>query len=161
LEGKPVLVVINTHHASFARLPSLIAAARQRDIPVVFANGSATETAIPDGLRKNEYLIRQRRHSVFYGTELPILLREFGASTVILAGGETSVGVHYSFVDAHQYDYFCRVVEDCMAGTSPLAHEAALRAMEYMQTGARRKSDEVIATFGNAPASLAATGDNL
>jgi hypothetical protein len=39
------------------------------------------------------------------------------------------------------------VVEDCVAGSSPEAHEAALRAMEYLQTGARRSSDEVIDAF--------------
>ena len=40
-----------------------------------------------------------------------------------------------------------RVVEDCVAGSSWNAHEAALRAMEYLQTGARRTSVEVMAAF--------------
>jgi len=29
------------------------------------------------------------------------------------------------------------VIEDCVAGSSEEAHEASLRAMEYLQTGAR------------------------
>ncbi len=69
------------------------------------------------------------------------------ADTLILIGGHTDVCVHYTFVDAHQHDYFCRVVDDCVAGSSLGAHEAALRAMEYLQAGARRNSDEVIAAF--------------
>ena len=52
--------------------------------------------------------------------------------------------MHYTFVDGHQSDYFCRVIEDCVAGSSQDAHEAALRAMEYLQTGARRSLDEVL-----------------
>ena len=52
--------------------------------------------------------------------------------------------VHYTFVDGHQSDYFCRVIEDCVAGSSEEAHEGALRAMEYLQTGARRSLDETL-----------------
>jgi nicotinamidase-related amidase len=148
IEGKPVLVAIGMHGTSFGPLAPLIEAARERGVPVVFADRAATGIAAPADVRAGEYLIRHRRHSVFYGTELAILLRELDASTVILAGGETSIGVHYSFVDAHQHDYFCRAVEDCMQGSSPRAHEAALRAMEYMQTGARKTCDEVVAAFG-------------
>ena len=55
-----------------------------------------------------------------------------------------SVLVRHTFVDGHQGDYFCRVIEDCTAGSSPEAHEAALRAMEYLQTGARRSLDEAL-----------------
>jgi nicotinamidase-related amidase len=151
IEGRPVLVVIDMHKNACSRIPQLIEAARKRGVPIVHASDAAAEFAVQAEVRPNEYWVRHRRHSVFYGTELPILLRELGAGTVILAGGETSVSVHYSFVDAHQYDYFCRVVQDCMAGSSPRAHEAALRAMEYMQTGARRQCDEVIAAFDAAP----------
>ena len=35
-------------------------------------------------------------------------------------------------------------VEDCVAGSSEDAHESALRAMEYLQSGARRSLDEVL-----------------
>jgi nicotinamidase-related amidase len=55
--------------------------------------------------------------------------------------------VHYAFVDAHQHDYFCRVVEDVVAGSSLAAHNAALDAMESLQRGARPASAETIAAF--------------
>jgi nicotinamidase-related amidase len=57
------------------------------------------------------------------------------------------VSVHHTFVDAHQHDVFCRVVEDVVAGSSTDAHHASLRAMEHLQTGARRSSAEVLAAF--------------
>ena len=80
--------------------------------------------------------------------DLDILLRGLGARTLLMVGGFTDVCVHYAFADAHQRDYVCRVVEDCVAGSSLAAHEASLNAMEYLQTGARRSSAEMIAAFG-------------
>ncbi|MFQ5958198.1 MAG: cysteine hydrolase family protein [Alphaproteobacteria bacterium] len=106
-----------------------------------------TEIADQAGMRPDDYFIRKRRYSCFFGTDLEILLKGLKADTLVLTGGLTDVCVHYTFVDAHQRDYFCRVVEDCVAGSGEEAHEAALRAMEYLQTGARRNSDEVLAAF--------------
>lgn len=88
------------------------------------------------GFRKGDYIVPKRRYSAFFGTDFEILLRGLKAETLILCGGLTDVCVHYTFVDAHQSDYFCRVVEDCVGGSSVAAHEASLRAMEYLQTGA-------------------------
>lgn len=153
-----------------ARSRQVIDAARAADIPVIFiqeihrANlvdfgreldgdedihclDSNPETDIARdvlGFRAGDYLIQKRRYSAFYGTDLEILLRGLKVDTLILTGGLTDVCVHYTFVDAHQGDYFCRVIEDCVAGSSIEAHDAALRAMEYLQTGAVRQIDAVM-----------------
>jgi len=89
------------------------------------------------GFLPNDYLIKKRRYSAFFGTDFEILLKGLKVDTLLLCGGLTDVCVHYTFVDGHQSDYFCRVIEDCVAGSSEEAHEASLRAMEYLQTGAR------------------------
>ncbi|MGI9647475.1 MAG: cysteine hydrolase family protein [Acidimicrobiia bacterium] len=96
------------------------------------------------GFVPSDYLIRKRRYSAFFGTDFEILLRGLKVDTLLLCGGLTDVCVHYSFVDAHQSDYFCRVIEDCVAGSSETAYEYALQAMEYLQTGARRSLAEVL-----------------
>ena len=88
-------------------------------------------------VQPGDYRIKKRRYSSFFGTDLEILLKGLKADTLLMCGGLTDVCVHYTFVDGHQSDYFCRVIEDCVAGSSLEAHEAALRAMEYLQTGAR------------------------
>ncbi len=160
------------------RAPELVEAARAAGIPIVFfqevhrrdmvdfgreLDGSEgvhllegdEGTAIPPalGVRSHDYVISKRRYSCFFGTEFEILLRGLDADTLILIGGHTDVCIHYTFVDAHQRDYFCRVVEDVVAGSSSEAHEAALRAMEYLQTGARRSLQEVLDAFAaRAPA---------
>lgn len=99
------------------------------------------------GYRTGDYIIPKRRYSAFFGTDFDILLRGLKAETLLLTGALTDVCVHYTFVDAHQHDYFCRVIEDCVAGSTPEAHEASLNAMEYLQTGARRSLAEVIAAM--------------
>lgn len=98
-------------------------------------------------LLPKDYVITKRRYSCFYGTDLEILLKGLHADTLILVGSLTDVCVHYTFVDGHQHDYFCRIVEDCVCGSGLAAHEAALNAMEYLQAGARRTSEEVMAAF--------------
>jgi nicotinamidase-related amidase len=61
-----------------------------------------------------------------------------------MVGGFTDVCVHYAFADAHQRDYVCRVVDDCVAGSSYAAHEAALAAMADLQSGCRCNRDTLI-----------------
>ena len=99
------------------------------------------------GQRESDYFIRKRRYSCFFGTELEILLKGLKAETLILIGGMTDVCVHYTFVDGHQHDYYCRVVGDSVGGTSPEAHQASLNAMEYLQEGAVLSTDEIISAM--------------
>ena len=156
------------------RAPAIIDAARAADIPVVFfqeahrrdlidfgreldgAEGvhllegdPGTEIDPAVGMRADDYFIRKRRYSCFFGTEFEILLKGLKAQTLILIGGHTDVCVHYTFVDGHQHDYFCRVVEDCVAGSSLAAHDAALAAMQYLQSDARCTSRQVAAAFAS------------
>jgi nicotinamidase-related amidase len=97
----------------------------------------------------HEFHIVKRRYSGFIGTEFEIVLRGLEASTLILVGGLTDVCVHYTFADAHQRDFYVRVVTDCVGGSSQYRHDAALDAMEYLQTGALRTSDEILEAFAS------------
>ncbi|MBS35121.1 MAG: cysteine hydrolase [Thiotrichales bacterium] len=106
-----------------------------------------TEISTSIGKRPDDYFIRKRRYSCFFGTDFEILMKGLGAETLIFIGGLTDVCVHYSFVDGHQNNYYCRVVEDCVAGSSLEAHDASLRAMEYLQAGARCKVADVKRVF--------------
>jgi len=99
------------------------------------------------GFLPSDYLIKKRRYSAFFGTDFEILLRGLKVDTLLLCGGLTDVCVHYTFVDGHQSDYFCRVIEDCVAGSDEDAHEASLRAMEYLQTGARCSLQNTLAAM--------------
>ncbi|RBM06260.1 cysteine hydrolase family protein [Streptomyces sp. PT12] len=112
------------------------------------------ETELAPGLRPrpDEFLIRKRRYSAFFGTELEIVLKAYKAGTVILIGGLTDVCVHYTAVDAHQHDYRVRVVTDCVAGSTSQAHDAALRAIRYLQRDALVEQADVLGWLATAPA---------
>jgi len=86
--------------------------------------------------RDDEFYVPKRRYSAFFGTDLEILLKGLQIETLVLIGFLTDVCVHYTGADAHQHDYRIRVVRECVAGSSTAAHEASLRALEYLQSGA-------------------------
>jgi biuret amidohydrolase len=162
------------------RIRAIVAAAREAGVPVIFIqevhkrtlvdfgrelDGSETihglegdlTTELADGLdpRPDEYLIRKRRYSAFFATELELVLKSYGVQTLILLGALTDVCVHYTFADAHQRDFHVRVVEDCVGGSNETRHAASLDAMEYLQAGARRTTDEIVEAF----AALGARGE--
>ncbi|MEM7425335.1 MAG: cysteine hydrolase [Pseudomonadota bacterium] len=142
--GVPIVFVKEIHrpdHVDFGRELD-----GNEDVHCIETDPS-TEVAREMDCRSTDYVIGKRRYSCFFGTDLEILLKGLKADTLVLTGGLTDVCVHYTFVDGHQHDYFCRVIEDCVGGSSRRAHEGALEAMEYLQTGARRSLDEMIAAF--------------
>lgn len=166
--------VMPGHRANMERARSVVAAAHDAGIPVVFIQeihrrdrvdfgreldgtegvhclegDAGTPVAFEEmGRKPSDYFIHKRRYSAFYGTELEILLKGLKAQTLILIGGLTDVCVHYTFVDGHQGDYHCRVIADCVGGSTTAAHDAALNAMEYLQTGAVLTADQIIAALG-------------
>ena len=168
--------VMPGHTERVGRAEQLVAAARKASVPVVFFQEVHRPSGIDFGreldgtegvhcvdggpgtdleptLRPNldgpnhEFHIVKRRYSGFIGTDFEIVLSGLKASTLILIGGLTDVCVHYTFADAHQRDFYVRVVTDCVGGSSQYRHDAALDAMEYLQTGALRTSDEILAAF--------------
>ncbi len=136
-----------------AHRPDLVDFGRELDSSEgvhLLENDPATEIAAEEtGYTSNDYFIRKRRYSGFFGTDLEILLKGLKAETLLLVGGMTDVCVHYTFADAHQHDYYCRVAEDAVGGISPEAHQASLAAMEYLQTGAHSSVDAFVAAMAS------------
>jgi nicotinamidase-related amidase len=150
----------------------LIRAARTSGVPVIFLQEVHSRTGVDFGreldgeedvhdlednpgtalvpeaqAQPDEYLVKKRRYSGFFGTDLEILLKGLGSVTLVLCGCLTDVCVQYTYIDAHQHDYYARVARDAVIGSSPEAHAAALRAMEYFQTGALRTTDELVSAL--------------
>ena len=176
--GVPHMDGDEDRRARWARARTLVASARENGVPVIFIQevhrpdlvdfgrelDGTEDVHCVEGLhsteidaeavdyRPGDYFVPKRRYSAFYGTDLEILLKGLKVQTLILTGGLTDVCVHYTFVDGHQGDYYCRVVEDCVGGSSLEAHNASLRAMEYLQSGAVRRSGEILAAFASSKA---------
>lgn len=97
---------------------------------------------------EGEYVIDKRRYSCFFATDLNILLKGLKIETLLICGFLTDVCVHYTSADAHQHDYYVRLLYDCVRGSSPEAHQASLNAIKYLQTASETNSDEVISLLG-------------
>jgi biuret amidohydrolase len=165
-----------------ARAERLVAAAREARVPVIFFQEVHRRSGVDFGRELDgsedvhclegdpltelwptlrplgtEHHIVKRRYSGFIGTEFELLLRGLSVSTLVLIGGLTDVCVHYTFADAHQRDFYVRVAEDCVGGSTEARHLASLDAMEYLQAGARRSAQEIIDAFAALAAGRALT----
>jgi nicotinamidase-related amidase len=170
--GVPIMPGGEQRHA---RIRAIVAAARTAGVPPIFIQEvhkpslrdfgreldgeegvhcveGELATELAEGLEPlaDEYLIRKRRYSAFFATELELVLRSYGARSLVLVGALTDVCVQYTFADAHQRDYHCRVVADCVGGSSLAAHEAALAAMRYLQRDCLVSSTEVLEAFARS-----------
>ena len=180
--GVPPIPHMQSDGSWVTNATKLIESARESNVPVVFIQEAhrrdlidfgreldgaegvhllegdhGTEIRPEIGMTQDDYFIKKRRYSCFFGTDFELLMKGLYADTLIFIGGLTDVCVHYSFVDGHQNNYFCRVVEDSVTGSSVDAHKASLNAMEYLQTGARRTTAEVLQTFQQRAEGLGAT----
>jgi nicotinamidase-related amidase len=178
ISGIPVM---DGHAAMVANAERIVASARAASVPIIFFQEAHRPSGVDFGREldgtegvhcvegdpgtdlwptltpgTDEHLIVKRRYSCFFGTDLEILLSGLRASTLVLIGGLTDVCVHYTFVDAHQRDYHVRVVEDCVIGSSPPAHEASLTAMAYLQSAARCTTNEILSAFAAEGSGLSA-----
>lgn len=169
-DGAPVHCVGGK--AMLPRVKTLIEACRNAGIPVIYTKEVHRPSGIDMGreLDGNEpdhcligtpgveimaeiaplpedIVVTKPRYNAFLGTDLQFILNGLGImpnDTLIICGDATNVCVHYTSAEAHQRDYRIRVVEDCCAGSSWEAHEAALTQIDYLQHGARVKLEEIL-----------------
>lgn len=140
-KGVPVVFIQEVHK------PSMIDIGRELDGaegPHCAENDERTQLAVGIEPTPEEFVIRKRRYSAFFGTELEIVLKAYKASTLLMVGGLTDVCIHYTAVDAHQHDYHIKVIRDLVGGSSLRAHEAALEAIAYLQRDALVTEAEVV-----------------
>ncbi|CVK19133.1 cysteine hydrolase family protein [Sporomusa sphaeroides] len=80
----------------------------------------------------NDYIIKKRRYSAFFATDLDLLLRGLNVNTLVLTGVATDVCIRATAQDAQQYNYRVLVPQECVAGTSEDAHCEALKNIDYI-----------------------------
>jgi nicotinamidase-related amidase len=160
------------------RLESLIAAARAREVPIVYTGmdrrpdgfdqgawnwkshraGDASDikgslgNEIVEQIRpepQDIYFVKDKP-SAFHGTHLLDYLIYLGADTVITTGTTTSGCVRASAVDAAQYNYRSIVPEECVWDRSMISHKVNLLDIQ-MKYGDVRKTSDVIAYIEGLP----------
>ncbi|RRD95694.1 cysteine hydrolase [Clostridiales bacterium COT073_COT-073] len=76
---------------------------------------------------ERDYVIRKRRYSGFFGTDLDLVLRENGIENVIIVGTKTNCCIRATVTDAFYLDYVPYVVEECVATNSEVVNEVHLQ----------------------------------
>jgi nicotinamidase-related amidase len=131
-----------------AQVAELVRRARDDGHPVIYVNdnyghwnsssGELLEAALQgrhpelvEPLRppRDVSFVIKARHSIFYETPMEYLLRELGASRIMLCGQVTEQCILYSALDAYVRDLRVAVPLDGVAHIDPELADAALRMM--------------------------------
>lgn len=136
-----------------ARMPALLAAAREAGVPVIHTNILYLAPDQRDGgiwVKKapvmramvpgnpyaefcqevnpsdDELVMTKQYASAFFGTSLASTLVAMGVDTLILTGCSTSGCIRATAVDGLQHGFRVMVVRDCVGDRHPAPHEANL-----------------------------------
>jgi nicotinamidase-related amidase len=148
--------LLGSFHERHAALVSAIERARERKLPIVYANDNfgvwdgdsrrLVREAVEGGLGgelvaaiapvEGDRFVVKPRYSAFDHTPLVILLRELGIERVLLAGAATERCVVQTAIDAREEGYKVTILADACATVDARLERLAL---EYAETivGAR------------------------
>ena len=91
-----------------------------------------------------DHIVIKKRYSAFFATDLDLLLKCLGISTLVIARGLTDVDVKLTAVDAHQNNYHFYVVTDGVRGTCRKANDYALLNMRYLQRNSNVECGDIL-----------------
>lgn len=92
---------------------------------------------------EDDYFVLKPKHSGFYSTVLELLLGEFCAERLILAGFTADICVLFTANDAYMRGYEVLVPRDCVASVDPDENEHALDYIERVLKADIRPSDKI------------------
>jgi len=155
----------------------LLKSARENGIPVFFTQAVAHPTRVGLGLStfkplregkvivegthgvevipelapiEGEYIIRKRRPSAFFGTDLEIFLKSLNVDTIVTTGVTTSGCVRCTITDAFMRDYPVIVPRECVGEQSKTVHENNLFDIQA-KFGEVMSTDKVIDYLASRP----------
>ena len=155
LEGKPLKVA--GAQAVIPKIQAVLAEFRKRSLPVFHVlrvhrpDGSDVEitgrSSLPDqpfavdgtpgaavidelAPRKGEYVLTKTRMSAFIGTELDLMLRTLGVSTLFVCGIQTPNCIRTTVFDGIAYNYPVVLIDDATGASSEDVHRANVRDMQ-------------------------------
>lgn len=77
-----------------------------------------------------DYVIKKRRYSSFFGTDLDLVLRENGVRNVIVVGTKTNCCIRATVTDAYYLDYNTYVVKECVATNDETVNRVHLQDID-------------------------------
>lgn len=145
------------------RLSRLIAQARELGVAVVYVNdnhgdwtagreelahaamhGAAPALVEPLLPPRDVPFVVKARHSVFYGTQLEYMLRQYNVTRLVLTGQVTEQCILYSALDAYVRHFEVVVPHDAVAHIHGDLAEAALRMTRLNMRAQTPSSDDAL-----------------
>lgn len=91
--------------------------------------GDEIDPALPVN-PKTDYVIKKRRYSSFFGTDLDLVLRENHVRNVIVVGTKTNCCIRATVTDAYYLDYDVYVVKECVATNDETVNRVHLQDID-------------------------------
>lgn len=120
--GAPVMFISDNHEADDSEFDMFP--------PHCIAGTPGSDIIAGIGYEPGDKVIRKRRYSAFFGTDLDISLREKGVEELYLVGVCTNICVLYTAADARNLGYRVNIYRDGVASFAADAHEFALKEAE-------------------------------
>lgn len=146
------------YHASYdqvlANIKDVLATARRAGVPIIHSmeghrpgtdfehkklpvhniiGQHDAEPAAGIEIKDGEIVVRKRRYSAFFGTDLDLLLRERGIDRLIVVGVKSHVCIRATIQDAFAYGYEVSLVRECTGSNHAHLHAASLEDIQrYM-----------------------------
>lgn len=90
---------------------------------------------------ERDYVIRKRRYSGFFGTDLDLVLRENHIKNTVIVGTKTNCCIRATVTDAYYLNYNPIVIRECVATNSETVNEVHLSDIQkYLGTVADMKT---------------------
>jgi nicotinamidase-related amidase len=92
---------------------------------------------------EEDYFVLKPKQSGFFSTTLEILLKHFGAETLILTGLTGDICILFTASDAHLREYRLIIPSDCVVSQDAKENQRALEFMARVLDANIRPSDEI------------------
>ncbi len=146
----------------------LLDGARAANVPVIFCNdahikgidhelelwgdhaiaGTYGAEVIPElKLSEKDYVVPKRRYSGFFHTDLDLLLRELGVTTVVVSGLHAHMCVRHTAADAYQLGYKVVAAIDAMDSFTKEDYEYGIKYLKDTYGAELKTVDELVASF--------------
>lgn len=123
---KDVLIVFLQHCNRKGKFDRKAAAMRPNCIEG--SGGEDIDPMLP--VEESDYVIKKRRYSGFFATDLDLVLREHDVRNVIIVGTKTNCCIRATVTDAFYLDYEGYVISDCVATNSETVNQVHLEDID-------------------------------
>ncbi|CCQ92780.1 Uncharacterized isochorismatase family protein PncA [[Clostridium] ultunense Esp] len=120
--GYPIVYICDNHEKDDKEFEMFL--------PHCIANTEGSQIIEDLTVKDEDKIIRKRRYSSFFGTDLDLYLREKGVDEIYLVGVCTNICVLYTAADARNLEYKVNIYKEGVASFDEEAHNFALKEMK-------------------------------